>query len=168
VCVKHGKPVIVMEPVRGGRLADVPKEAREMMTNGSPASYAIRFAAGLEQVVMVLSGMSDMAQMEDNLAVMADFRPLDEGEMAAVERAAEQIRALQRIPCTDCRYCVEGCPAGIDIPGVFRIYNARDRQAYADLAVKSDACLNCGACEAACPQHLDIRALLKKVNGRLT
>ena len=168
VCVKHGKPVIVMEPVRGGRLADVPKEAREMMTNGSPASYAIRFAAGLEQVVMVLSGMSDMAQMEDNLAAMADFRPLDEGEMAAVERAAEQIRALQRIPCTDCRYCVEGCPAGIDIPGVFRIYNARDRQAYADLAVKSDACLNCGACEAACPQHLDIRALLKKVNGRLT
>ena len=167
VCVKHGKPVIVMEPVRGGRLANVPEQAKALMTAGSPASYAIRFAAGLENVMMVLSGMSNMAQMTDNLNTMTAFSPLSGEEMAVVEQTREMIHAQRRISCTDCRYCVEGCPAGINIPAVFAAYNEMNTAAYAAMEVKAGACVECGACETACPQHLAIRELLKKVDGKL-
>ncbi len=163
VCVKHNKPVIVMEPVRGGRLANVPEQVQTLMTNGSPASYAIRFAAGWENVMMVLSGMSNMEQMQDNLSYMTDFKPLDEQEETVVAQACALIQAQRRIPCTACEYCVEGCPAGINIPEVFSCYNDKKREEYKTLRAKASACVACGACEKICPQHLEIRELLKKV-----
>ena len=166
VCVKHGKPVIVMEPVRGGRLAKVPEQAQTLMTNGSPASYAIRFAAGWENVMMVLSGMSNMEQMRDNLSYMADFRPLSEEERAVVAQACALIQAQRRIPCTACEYCVAGCPAGINIPEVFACYNDKKRAQYNALSAKASECVECGACEAICPQRLEIRELLKKVSKK--
>lgn len=163
VCVKHNKPVIVMEPVRGGRLANVPEQAKALMTGGSPASYAIRFAAGWDNVVMVLSGMSSMEQMQDNLSYMADFKPLSVQEQDVVRQACAMIQAQRRIPCTACEYCVEGCPAGINIPVAFAYYNEKDRQGYQALSAKASACVECGACEKICPQHLEIRELLKKL-----
>lgn len=119
VCRKFGKPVIVMEPVKGGNLANLPEEAMEVfraLGGGSPASYAIRFAAGFEGILMVLSGMSSMEQMEDNLSFMKDFRPLDEREREAVARVQEIFRSRNLIPCTACRYCVdEACPQHLPI-----------------------------------------------------
>lgn len=163
VCVKHGKPVIVMEPVRGGRLANVPEQAQALMTGGSPASYAIRFAAGWDNVMMVLSGMSNMEQMRDNLSYMTDFKPLNEAEWEIVARTCAMIQAQRRIPCTACEYCVAGCPAGINIPEVFACYNEKKRAEYKQLEAKASACVACGACEAVCPQRLEIRELLNKV-----
>ena len=167
VCRKHGKPVVIMEPVRGGSLVNLPQEALEMM-DGSPASYAIRYAAGFPGVAMVLSGMSDMAQMADNLSFMTDFVPLSEKEQQIVAHARTLYQAQHRIPCTACRYCVDGCPAGIPIPEIFALFNqtkteeGQPGQDYAALPVKADACIECGQCEAACPQHLHIRRLLKE------
>ena len=171
VCRKHGKPVLVMEPVKGGSLANLPEKAAAMLPNGSPASYALRFAASQEDVVMVLSGMSDMAQMEENLATMADFRPLDAGELELLDRVRTVYQGLHKIPCTACRYCVDGCPAGIDIPELFACLNDKRQntegahERYAAQAVKADSCVECGQCEAACPQHLHIRELLKDVTA---
>ena len=167
VCRKHGKPVVIMEPVRGGSLVNLPQEALEMM-DGSPASYAIRYATGFPGVAMVLSGMSDMAQMADNLSFMTDFVPLSEKEQKIVAHARTLYQAQHRIPCTACRYCVDGCPAGIPIPEIFALFNqtkteeGQPGQDYAVLPVKADACIECGQCEAACPQHLHIRRLLKE------
>ena len=174
VCVKHNKPVIVMEPVRGGRLANVPEQAKALMTSGSPASYAIRFAAGWDNVVMVLSGMSSMAQMQDNLSFMQHFQPLSPEEMALSGKVRTLYQAQNKIPCTACRYCTDGCPAGIDIPELFACLN--DQRAgqeqtlsrYAAFETKADACVECGQCEAVCPQHLSIRELLKQVQKALT
>ena len=168
VCRKHGKPVLIMEPVKGGSLVNLPREALELM-NASPASYAIRYAAGFEGVAMVLSGMSDMAQMEDNLSFMTDFKPLNEEEQQIVEQARTLYQAQHRIPCTACRYCTDGCPASVPIPDVFALLNQKrsaegepDRD-YAALSVRADACIECGKCEGECPQHLHIRRLLKEV-----
>jgi len=169
VCRKHGKPILVMEPVKGGSLADLPEKAVAQMTSGSPASYALRFAAGVEDVVMVLSGMSNMDQVLDNIATMKDFRPLDEKEMETIDNVRTIYQALHKIPCTACRYCTDGCPAGIDIPELFACLNDKRRDVegsdarYASQAVKADACVECGQCESACPQHLHIRELLKGV-----
>lgn len=177
VCRKHGKPVIVMEPCRGGNLTQLPEDAKavlDALKGGSPASYAIRFAAGHEGVFMVLSGMSDMAQMEDNISFMKDFRPLDEKELAAVEQVREIFRSKNMIPCTACRYCVDGCPAKISIPDLFaclnskRVFHNWNTDYYYDNVHtvghgKASACVKCGKCEAACPQHLPIRELLVQV-----
>ena len=166
VCRKHGKPVIVMEPVKGGSLVNLPQEASALMTSGTPASYAIRYTAGLEGVIMVLSGMSDLAQMEDNLSYMTDFKPLDAQEQAVVDRVRTLYQAEHRIPCTACRYCTDGCPAGIPIPEIFACFNDKRRgegepdAAYAALEQNASACVGCGQCETVCPQHLDIRELL--------
>ena len=168
VCRKHGKPVLIMEPVKGGSLVNLPREALELMEN-SPASYAIRYAAGFPGVVMVLSGMSDMAQMEDNLSSMADFVPLSAQEQQIVEHARTLYQAQHRIPCTACRYCTDGCPAQLPIPDIFDLLNRKrmdQAQAdgdYAALPIRADACVECGKCEAECPQHLHIRRLLKEV-----
>ena len=113
VCVKHGKPVIVMEPVKGGNLVNLPEEAKAVLDElhgGSPASYALRFAAGFPGMMMVLSGMSSMEQMRDNLSFMADFRPLNDTELAAIARVQAIFRGKHLIPCTSCRYCTDGCP----------------------------------------------------------
>ncbi len=168
VCVKHGKPVLVMEPVKGGSLVNLPPKAMALLES-SPASYAIRFAASFENVVMVLSGMSDMAQMLDNLSCMTDFQPLNEEEFALVDRLRTLYQAQNRVPCTSCRYCTDGCPAGIDIPGLFACLNHKREDtptanaSYAAHAVKPDACIGCGQCEEECPQHLKIRELLQEV-----
>jgi len=178
VCRKHGKPAIIMEPVKGGSLVQLPEEAQKVfdeLGGGSNASYAIRFAASQEGVRMVLSGMGNMAMMEDNLSYMTDFKPLDEKEAAAVAKVCEIFRNLGAIPCTGCRYCTEVCPQGIDIPSLFallnakRIFNNWNTGYYYDNintkeGTKAKDCLQCGACEGICPQHLEIRELLKEVS----
>ena len=176
VCRKHGKPVIVMEPVKGGTLVNLPADAQKILADlhgGSPASYAIRFAAGFEGIFMVLSGMSNMEQLNDNLSYMKDFKPLDETEKEAVNRVCSVIRSMHLIPCTACRYCIDGCPKHINIPNLFSCLNAQqfhhDWNASHYYAVhtanggKASDCIGCGTCEKACPQHLRIRELLKTV-----
>ena len=165
VCKKHGKPVLVMEPVKGGSLVNLPQKAMELLSD-TPASYAIRFAASFENVVMVLSGMSNMEQVLDNIRYMKDFQPLNEEEMALIGKVRTLYQAQNRIPCTACRYCTDGCPAGIDIPGLFACLNAKregKETDYGAFEVKADACVECGQCEGECPQHLQIRDLLKEV-----
>ena len=177
VCRKYNKPVIVMEPVKGGRLASLVPEAEKALTElkgGSPASYAVRFAAGFEGVMMVLSGMSNMEQMRDNISFMKDFKPLDETEKNAVNRVVEIMRSQQFIPCTSCRYCTDGCPKHISIPDLFACMNAKKQHKdwnsdfyYNDVYTKNNGkasdCIKCGRCEEACPQHLEIRKLLEMV-----
>lgn len=177
VCVKHNKPVIIMEPVKGGSLVNLPEEGKKVLASlggGSAASYAIRFAAGFENVFMTLSGMSNFAQMEDNLSFMKDFKPLDETERQAVDKVCEIIKSTHLIPCTACRYCVEGCPKKISIPDLFSCLNAKKlykdwnsdyyyNEVYTVTNGKASDCIKCGKCEKICPQHLKIRELLETV-----
>lgn len=180
VCRKHNKPVIVMEPVKGGSLIKLPDEAQkvydEMPSGLSNASYAIRFAAGFDGIRVVLSGMSDMAQMKDNVSFMKDFKPLDENEMGAVAKVTGIYKGLDVIPCTACHYCVEEnhCPMSIKIPELFaclntkKIFNDWNQNMYynaltTDGGGKASDCIGCGGCENVCPQHLEIRDLLTKV-----
>lgn len=180
VCRKFGKSVIVMEPVKGGNLVNLPDSAKKIFEDlggGSPASYAIRFAAGFEGIFMVLSGMSNMEQMNDNLSYMKDFKPLSEKEHEAVRQVVDIFRSMHLIPCTSCRYCIAGCPLHISIPDLFACMNTK--QAFhnwnADFYYntiytgkgkgKASECIKCGKCEAICPQHLEIRKLLVDVAG---
>lgn len=177
VCQKYGKPVIVMEPVKGGNLVSLPENAKavfEKLGASSPASYAIRFAAGFEGIDMVLSGMSSYEQMADNISYMKEFQPLNEDEMEAVRKVQEIFKGMNLIPCTACRYCEAGCPKNIAIPDLFAVMNTK--QIYHDWNAdyyysnvhtvqrgKASDCIRCGKCEKACPQHLQIRRLLEDV-----
>ena len=177
VCRKHGKPVLVMEPVKGGSLVNLPEEAKKVLDDlhgGSPASYAIRFAAGFPGMMMVLSDMSNMEQMKDNLSYMRDFKPLNETELAAVNKVQEIFHKMNMIPCTACRYCVEGCPKQISIPDLFAIMNIKQlhhdwnadyyyEEVHTAPGRRASDCLKCGKCEKICPQHLPIRKLLEEV-----
>ena len=180
VCRKHGKPMIVMEPVKGGSLVNLPEKAQKVYddlgTGASNASYAIRFAASQEGIRVVLSGMSDMAQMEDNVSYMKDFVPLNDTEMGAIAKVTAIYKGLDMIPCTSCHYCVEEnhCPMNIMIPEMFsclnrkRIFNDWNQGMYYNLVSSGEnglasSCIECGGCEAVCPQHLEIRTLLKDV-----
>lgn len=182
VATKHGKPVIVMEPVKGGTLSKLPDEAEELFRSYDPskslASWAIRFAASHENVKLVLSGMSTMGQLEDNTGYMADFVPLTEEEHNMCLKAAEIIKARPFIACTGCAYCTATCPQGIAIPQYFALYNAdmqedtdkgwtAQENYYAGLTEthgKPSDCIGCRQCERMCPQHLHICSLLKKVS----
>lgn len=165
VCRKHHKPVIIMEPVKGGSLVNLPPAAQKILDRldgGSNASYAIRFAAGFEGVMMVLSGMSTIEQMQDNVGFMKDFRPLNETEQEALNKVCAVFRNQGLIPCTACRYCTEVCPQGIAIPELFAAVNAkRGNQNIPDIdSGMPNACIKCGKCEEICPQSLKIRELL--------
>lgn len=180
VAVKHEKKVLVMEPVKGGALAKVSPQVEALLKennpDASPASWAVRFAASLENVVMVLSGMSDEAQIEDNTSYMKEFKALSQDEFKVLEQAADLIRNDIAVPCTGCAYCVESCPKNIAIPDYFIMYNKVKRfqgvglnwekMRYAKKAEergKASDCIECGLCEAQCPQHLEIRRCLKEV-----
>lgn len=167
ICRKHGKPVFVMEPVKGGSLVNLPQQALDLMEGKNPAEYALRFAAGFEDIVMVLSGMSNMEQIMDNVGVMGDFQPLSEKEQEMISQVRTIYQAQHRIPCTACRYCTDGCPAGIDIPAVFAAANRRksDDAQPDDGQILSQAanCVECGQCETVCPQQLSIRTLLQQI-----
>ncbi len=181
VAEKHGKPVIVMEPVKGGTLANIPPVAANLLKNYNPEaslpSWAIRFAASLPNVKMVLSGMSNMEQLLDNISYMKDFKPLNQEEKSLVYKVVDIINGNIAIPCTSCSYCTEGCPQNIAIPKYFSLYNAdlqesKDKgwtpqgEYYARLTDEFGAasdCVECGQCEEACPQHLPIIKNLKDV-----
>ena len=164
VCKKHGKPVIVMEPVKGGSLVNLPQKALDLMKDCA-ASYAIRFAADPENMVMVLSGMSTMEQMEDNLRYMENYQHLTEEDKEIIEKVRTIYQGQHRIPCTACRYCVDGCPAGIPIPDLFAAFNEYRQEKRTDTEgfCKAAECVECGQCEDICPQKLSIRELLKEV-----
>ena len=164
VCKKHNKPVIVMEPVKGGSLVNLPQKALDLMKDCA-ASYAIRFAADPENMVMVLSGMSTMEQMEDNLRYMENYQHLTEEDKDIIEKVRTIYQGQHRIPCTACRYCVDGCPAGIPIPDLFAAFNEYRQEKRTDTEgfEKAAECVECGQCEDICPQKLSIRELLKEV-----
>ena len=181
VAVQHGKPVIVMEPVKGGTLAKVPAPVERLFKQAHPdwsvPSWAVRFAASLDQVMVVLSGMSSLEQMEDNTGYMQHFAPLTPSEKELVARAMEIINQSIAVPCTGCSYCTEGCPQNIPIPRYFSLYNAdlqEDKDKgwlpqgtyYDNLTLthgKAGDCIACGQCEGVCPQHLPIIEDLKRV-----
>ncbi|MCR5281866.1 MAG: aldo/keto reductase [Lachnospiraceae bacterium] len=179
VARKHDKPVVIMEPVKGGLLADPPQTVKDLFDKKDPdasyASWAIRFAASLDGVLAVLSGMSTVEQMENNLSYMKDFKPLDESEMAMITKAREAIEAIPIVPCTSCDYCAKVCPMNIGISGTFtclniiKLYDNVKRALHEEQFCvinpgkkRANECIKCGACEAACPQHIKIRDNLEE------
>ena len=178
VAVKHGKKVIVMEPVKGGTLADLPKEAAEVLAelgDGSQASYALRYAATYPEVFMVLSGMGNMEMMNDNIKTFKDFIPIDKNELRVFHRVREIIRKVKQLPCTRCSYCTEVCPSCIPIPEIFAVYNkllgakishSEAKELLSPYRENITACINCGKCEKNCPQGIKIKEELEKI-GKL-
>lgn len=184
VARKHGKPVIIMEPVKGGMLATPPESVQKIFKEAEPdrsiASWAIRFAADLDGIVTVLSGMSNLEQMKDNLSYMKDFKGLTDKQRATVKAAQEEMIKISLIPCTTCNYCAKVCPMDIGISGSFTAMNYLTL--YSDLGAakhqegwlvdghgrkKASECVKCGKCEQVCPQHISIRDELVKVSEAL-
>lgn len=181
VCVKHGKDVAVMEPLKGGRLINIPEEAQKVFKEANPdlsiASWGIRFAASLPNVIIVLSGMSTLEQVEDNTSFMQDFVPLNDAEQDTIKKVVKIINDAIEIPCTGCKYCVDGCPMHIAIPSYFALLNEQKQFGFNDGQVSrykkiaennglASVCLECGQCESVCPQHLPVIEALKKVANK--
>ena len=180
ICQRHGKQVIVMEPVKGGTLASLPTEARSVLSalhpDWSPAIWALRFVQSLELVEVCLSGMNSMAQVEEN---MAPAPPLTEQELEALWQVRDMIEAKTAVPCTGCRYCEPHCPQGISIPDCFKLFNELYRNpadrwkiqpVYDQMALERGSaldCLSCRTCVSHCPQHIEIPAYLQKVGAML-
>ena len=178
VCEKYNKPVVVMEPIKGGTLAVLPEEAQKLIDEYNAKGHkltapelAIRFAASLDNVFMVLSGMSNEAQLNENTEFMSDFKPLSEEEKELVEKITAILNRTIAIPCTSCKYCLEVCPISVNIPAYFGLYNmhsttGKKTNMYYERAIENHAkaseCLKCGACEKNCPQHISIREWLDK------
>jgi len=177
VALKHNKPVIIMEPVKGGALANLPEKLSDLLKKSnsemSLSSWAIRYAASLDNVITVLSGMSTIDQMKDNISYMEEFKPLDESEQAIISEVQEIMAQIPSIPCTDCKYCVKDCPEQIAIPSIFSavnrvlIYENLDeaKKSY-EMIIKNSSpassCIECGNCESVCPQHIHIIDELKR------
>ena len=179
VCEKYGKPVIAMEPVKGGALVNLPEEARTLIDAQnekglSYASYAIRFCASFENMSMVISGMSDFEQMKDNISYMKNFESFSKEEFELVSKVSDLLKNQDTIACTACQYCVTECPQNISIPDLFACYNAKKQfndwnsdfyyGVFTKDKGKAKDCIKCGKCETACPQHLKIRDLLDEVS----
>lgn len=172
---KHGKSITVMEPVKGGKLAEPVPAVKELLKAAEPdasyASWAIRYAASPDGVITVLSGMSDIEQMNDNLSYMKNFKPLTEAEQAVILKAQSILNENKEIPCTACHYCTDGCPTNIPIPEIFSVANRRKensefegKREYTTVTStggKASDCIECGQCENACPQQIGVIARLK-------
>lgn len=176
-CIRHGKGVIIMEPVKGGSLAVMHEEARQVLHAARPdasvASWAMRFCGSLPGVITVLSGMSNISQMQDNIKTMRNFEPLTEADRGVLNQVLGILNKTPTVPCTGCRYCVEDCPQNINIPDIFGNYNdylvyhnlvgtKRSYNLFSAKEVKASDCIQCGACEARCPQHIEIISKLKE------
>jgi len=176
ICRKYNKPVLIMEPIKGGGLINLPEQAKKVLDNlngGSYASYALRFAASFAGVYKVLSGMSTLQQMEENISFMKDFKPFTQEEYEAVFQVSDILKSLGGIACTACRYCTDGCLMHISIPDLFSCYNAKIQfndwnsdyyyGVHTKTKGKASSCIGCKQCERICPQHLKIVEYLKEV-----
>ncbi|MBE6935964.1 MAG: 4Fe-4S dicluster domain-containing protein [Ruminococcaceae bacterium] len=181
VCKKHGVPVVIMEPVKGGSLALLTPNVQKIFLDADPdasfASWAVRFCASLDNVVTVLSGMSTIEQVRDNVDFMDSFKPLTEADYKVIDAALEEMKKIDTIPCTKCGYCVEACPLDIATPSIFGcmnfellyndLNNAKRQYTFVNADRRADKCIQCGACEDVCPQHIGIRELLQQAAARL-
>lgn len=178
ICRKHGKPVMVMEPIRGGNLVNLPKEAKEIFraADASPAEYALRYAAGFDGIIAVLSGMSTNEQVIENTRIFQKAAPLNQEDTELLEKVRSVLRSCGLIPCTSCRYCVSGCPKNLSIPDLIACYNYKTvhndwlaphyyNKVHAPHGRKASDCIGCGRCEEICPQHLPIKALMQKIRS---
>ena len=179
VARKHNKPIVIMEPIKGGLLADPPESVAKILKDADPeasyASWAVRFAASLDGVIAVLSGMSTVEQMKDNLSYMKDFQKLSDKEREVMEHARKTLESIPIVPCTSCDYCAKVCPKNIGISGTFKclniikLYNNVERALHEETFCvlnpgknRAIECIKCGACEGVCPQHIKIRNMLEE------